>query len=451
MERALPCLATVTYLACEDSGEFEDWISMLKPMCVPQMARAPKVAKLREVRSLTLTVSEAHRLPCKLVPNPYCVVSFDQVKVAKTKMKSGSDPVFDETFELEDIPPDVLTLRVAVLNGKGGNKKAKEAEVAELTINLADLESGAETEEWFPLSGVTPIGEWGSIRLKLRYLHDLVMPEEEYSPLKVLILDAKLDVVRAMAEICRLDRVTLAISLLRIFRFDKREADLLSSLIRLEVERESENSLLFRSGSLTTSLMDLYMRSVCTDFLSSAIFPTIHRILQEAARGQSCELNPNKIESSAEACANAEFLLQVLDDITESIFMSSEACPRTLRYICSCLQRNVMTKWPNERFVKTRAVSGFIFLRLLCPAILNPRQFNLIPDPPSPGAIRSLVMIAKCLQNLANLIEFGAKESYMEVVNPFILKNKERMVVFLDHLSVISFDLYFLSHSEIII
>jgi len=45
-------------------------------------------------------------------------------------------------------------------------------------------------------------------------------------------------------------------------------------------------------------------------------------------------------------------------------------------------------------------------------------------------------MIAKCLQNLANLVEFGGKEPYMEVVNPFILKNKERMMVFLDHLSV---------------
>lgn len=49
---------------------------------------------------------------------------------------------------------------------------------------------------------------------------------------------------------------------------------------------------------------------------------------------------------------------------------------------------------------------------------------------------RSLVMVAKCLQNLANLVEFGGKEPYMEVVNPFILKNKERMVVFLDQLSV---------------
>ena len=74
---------------------------MLKPMCIPQMARAPKVAKLREVRCLSLTISEAHRLPYKLVPNPYCLVSLNQVKVARTKVKSGQDPVFDETFELE--------------------------------------------------------------------------------------------------------------------------------------------------------------------------------------------------------------------------------------------------------------------------------------------------------------------------------------------------------------
>lgn len=59
-----------------------------------------------------------------------------------------------------------------------------------------------------------------------------------------------------------------------------------------------------------------------------------------------------------------------------------------------------------------------------------------VTEPPPPMASRSLIMVAKCLQNLANLVEFGGKEPYMEVVNPFILKNKERMVVFLDQLSV---------------
>jgi len=429
VERALPCLATTTYLAAESASELEDWFSAVRPLCVPQMVRSPKVAKLREVRSLYLTISEAHRLPLKLVPNPYCVVSFNQVKIAKTKVKLGPDPVFDEEFELDDIPPDVLTVSVTVFNKA---KRGKDTEVADVILELTNLRNQENMKEWYPLSGVTPIGEWGSVRLRTRYMHDLIMPQDEYSSLKELVLNPQLEVVVALADICHTDRLPLASSLLRIFRFEKKEADLLTSLGRLEIEREEETSTLFRGASLTTTLMDLYMKSVCQDFLHTALFPTIHRILETR---QSCELNPSKIESPTEACANAEFLLQVLDDITESIFMSSEACPRTLRYICCCLQRDVSNKWQGDKFVKTRVVSGFIFLRLLCPAILNPRQFGLLSDPVPQAAMRSFVMIAKCLQNLANLIEFGGKEPYMEVVNPFILKNKERMVVFLDHLS----------------
>lgn len=287
VERALPCLATVTYLAAEDSGELEDWLSAIKPLCVPQMARAPRVAKLREVRSLQLTVSEAHRLPYKLVPNPYCVVALNQVKVARTKVKVGQDPVFDDVFELDDVPPDVITFTVTVMNR---GKRAKDAEVAEVTVDMQSLQSGTEVEDWFQLTGVTPIGEWGSLRLRIHYLHDLIMPEEEYSPLKVLLLSQRLDAVRALADLCHVDRMPLATSLLRIFRFDKKEADLMSTLNRLEVEREEETSTLFRMASLTTTLMDLYMKSVCTDFLHTAIFPTIHRqaalIFAEPAYGE---------------------------------------------------------------------------------------------------------------------------------------------------------------------
>lgn len=56
-------------------------------------------------------------------------------------------------------------------------------------------------------------------------------------------------------------------------------------------------------------------------------------------------------------------------------------------------------------------------------------------ESPSSCAARTLTLVAKCLQNLANLVEFGVKESFMTPVNPFILKNKEKMVNFLDELS----------------
>ena len=345
VERALPCLATTTFLAAETASELEDWVTVIKPLCVPQMVRSPRVAKLREVRTLNLAISEAHRLPLKLVPSPYVAVSFNNVKVAKTKVKLGPDPVFDEEFELDDIPPDVLTVTVTVFNKA---KRGKDAEIAEVTLDLNALKNTQESEDWHQLSGVTPIGEWGALRLRTRYLHDLIMPQEEYNPLKELVLFPRLDVVVTLADICHTDRLPLACSLLRIFRFDKKEADLLTMLGQLEIQREDETSTLFRAASLTTTLMDLYMKSVCQDFLHTALFPTIHRILETR---QSCELNPSKIESPTEACANAEFLLQVskfwiyfyyetypselkvLDDITESIFMSSEACPRTLRFV----------------------------------------------------------------------------------------------------------------------
>ncbi|XP_014259409.1 ras GTPase-activating protein 1 [Cimex lectularius] len=429
VERALPCLATTTYLSATSADSAQDWISAIKPLCVTQMTRSPKVQKLRELRFLQLHILDAHRLPFKLVPNPFCIISLNQVKVARTKVTGGPDPVWDEEFILDDVPPDVISFTITLYN-KG--KRSKDTEVAEVTVELSSLTNGDEIEDWYHLSGITPIGEWGALRLRLRYLHDLIMPQEEYSPMQQLILDPSLEVVRALADICHLDRMPLANSLLRIFRHEKKEADLLKSLNDAEIEKEEETSTLFRAASLTTTLMDLYMKSVCTEFLQSAVQDIIFKLLEAK---QSCELNPLKMDSPDDACANAEFLLQVLDEVTLSIFMSAEACPKTVRYICGCLQKSVMGKWPHERFVRTRVVSGFIFLRLLCPAILNPRQFNLISEPPPLMASRSLIMVAKCLQNLANLIEFGGKEPYMEVVNPFILKNKERMVVFLDQLS----------------
>lgn len=75
----------------------------------------------------------------------------------------------------------------------------------------------------------------GKKKKNYRYRHDLAMPPEEYSPLQELLLDPELHVVRALADVCHLDRVPLANSLLRIFRHERKEADLLRSLNQAEV------------------------------------------------------------------------------------------------------------------------------------------------------------------------------------------------------------------------
>lgn len=44
------------------------------------------------------------------------------------------------------------------------------------------------------------------------------------------------------------------------------------------------------------------------------------------------------MDPGGDACANAEFLLLILDEITESILMSAEACPKfVIKFIANCL------------------------------------------------------------------------------------------------------------------
>lgn len=406
VERALPCLATITHLCDKTVDSYQLWISILKQHCRAQFSRAQsKVPRLRELRCLNLQVLEAHRLPFKFVPHCYVSIALNQVKIAKTKVKTTPDPIFEEEFVIEDLPVDISLLNLTLVSR---GKRNKDSDVAELTLDLASLKNGSETENWYDWVGIMPIGEWGSIRLRIRYMDDLVMPAEEYSPLQELLLENEFHSVRALADLCHTNRIPLAASLLKIFRHEKKECDLMKNLCQAEIARESDTSTLFRATSLATTLMDIYMRSECGLFLQSALSDLIHKLLESK---QSAELNPTKMEVNDDACTNAEFLLAVLDQITQSIFTSIEACPKSVRYICHCLQKAVVAKWPGERLVRTRVVSGFIFLRLLCPALLNPRNFGLVTEQPHQMATRSLIMVAKCLQNLANLIEFGGKVS----------------------------------------
>lgn len=153
------------------------------------------------------------------------------------------------------MPCDIVSFTLTVHN-KG--KRGKEQEVAELHVELSSLGNGEEREEWYTLSGLTPMGEWGSLRLRtryitlwhvsikyfqnqnlyFRYLHDLVMPAEEYSPLQQLLLEPGLASVKVLAEICHADRAPLATALLRVFRAEGRETELLRELNSAEVKSQ---------------------------------------------------------------------------------------------------------------------------------------------------------------------------------------------------------------------
>uniref|UniRef100_A0A667ZWI6 Ras GTPase-activating protein 1 n=1 Tax=Myripristis murdjan TaxID=586833 RepID=A0A667ZWI6_9TELE len=384
----------IFYFAGEVPEQAQDWMKCLQTFCsnLRKPTQPTSNKRLRQVSSLVLYVEEAHKLPVKHFTNPYCNIYLNSVQVAKTH------------------PREVF-----------------------MRCQLNRLQKGQMIDEWFPLSSHVPLKgiEPGSLRVRARYSMEKIMPEEEYNEFKEMILQKEFHVIYALAHVCGQDRTLLASLLLRIFRHERAETPLLRTLNDREINMEDEATTLFRATTLASTLMEQYMKATATPFVHHALKDTILKIMESK---QSCELNPSKLEKNEDVNLNLTHLLTILSELVEKIFMAAEILPPTLRFIYGCLQKSVQQKWPTNTTMRTRVVSGFVFLRLICPAILNPRMFNIIADPPSSTAGRTLTLVAKSVQNLANLVEFGAKEPYMEGVNPFIKNNKHRMIMFLDEL-----------------
>ncbi|XP_053557451.1 ras GTPase-activating protein 1 [Bombina bombina] len=421
----------IFYFAGETPEQAEDWMKSLQAFCsLRKTTQSTPNKRLRQVSSLNLHVEEAHKLPVKHFTSPYCNIYLNSVQVAKTHAREGQNPVWSEEFFFDDLSPDINRFEISLSNK---TKKSKDPDILFMRCQLSRLQRGHATDEWFQLSSHIPLKgiEPGSLRVRTRYSMEKIMPEEEYNEFKELILQKELHVVNALSLVCGQDRTLLASILLKIFLHERFEALLLRTLNDREISAEDEAATLFRATTLASTLMEQYMKATATPFVHHALKETILKIMESK---QSCELNPSKLEKNEDVNANLAHLLTILSELVEKIFMAAEILPPTLRYIYGCLQKSVQQKWPSNNTMRTRVVSGFVFLRLICPAILNPRMFNIISDSPSPIAARTLTLVAKSLQNLANLVEFGAKEPYMEGVNPFIKSNRHRMIMFLDEL-----------------
>lgn len=75
-------------------------------------------------------------------------------------------------------------------------------------------------------------------------------------------------------------------------------------------------------------------------------------------------------------------------------------------------------------------------MRFFCPAIVSPRLFGIATDHPDERSLRTLKLIAKILQTMANVVEeASAKESFMQEITSFIQENIPLMKRYIDEIS----------------
>ncbi|KYR02236.1 regulator of chromosome condensation domain-containing protein [Tieghemostelium lacteum] len=255
--------------------------------------------------------------------------------------------------------------------------------------------------------------------------------EDQYNQLVEILATPSLQVVQCVISPCQADEQARTIeSISRIFETFGRIRPIIQTGIELEVQSTANPSTLFRSNTIATKLMTSFTKLKGMAYLQKYIIPLVNEIIENP---NGYEVDPSKInEGSEELMTNMMNLIQVSERFTDAIIESLNGLPMPLREISRHIQSQVVSKFPDN---KHSSVGGFIFLRFLCPAIISPFNNGLVDEAPGTEANRALILIGKVLQNLANGIEFGQKESFMIPVNRFITGNLQRLYAYFDRLT----------------
>ncbi|MEE6515026.1 hypothetical protein FKM82_023512, partial [Ascaphus truei] len=401
---------------CASVQERDRWIENLRRIVQPDKDNCE-----REESSLSLWIHEAKGLPTSSSRVRYfCEVQLDGALYGRTSSKaSEAGMVFwGESFNLRDLPPSPGHMALHLL--REGERKGREATgVGTVTLALEGMIDGVE--RWVPVGGEV------TLRVRGRYRRLCVLPVVLYKEFAEYLTWRYLELSRVMEPILSArEKEELGRSLVYVLQSTGKAKEFLVDLGIAEISRyDDRESLLFRENTIVTKAIEEYMKMVGQTYLAETLGPFVTHIY---ASEDSHEVDPLRCppENLSENRGN---LWRSCEEAVKSILKSQESFPPELLAVFSAWQEEVSLR--GQPVLGSRLVSASLFLRFLCPAILSPGLFNLSPDHPQPLAARTLTLVAKVLQNLANFTRFGEKEDYMGFMNGFLEQYWDGMSLFL--------------------
>jgi hypothetical protein len=117
------------------------------------------------------------------------------------------------------------------------------------------------------------------------------------------------------------------------------------------------------------------------------------KLTEISEKDPDCEVDPNRVHSQHELDRNWQRLINLTEDLWMAIYNSVSRCPQELRVIFRHIRACAEDRYGDFlRTVTYSSVSGFLFLRFFCPAVLNPQLFGLLKGELSPSCIALSVL-----------------------------------------------------------
>ncbi|XP_037837499.1 ras GTPase-activating protein 2 isoform X1 [Kryptolebias marmoratus] len=460
---------------CKYSGK-ENWFS-LQPVDPNSEVQGKVHLEMRLNEVITENGSTGQQLlvriiECKDLPlisgqncDPYATVSLvgparsDQKKT-KVKKKT-SNPQFEETFffevtrsssyskkdfkvEEEDI--EKLEIKVDLWNNEN---LAQDVFLGEMRVPVKILKDDHMHKAWYLLQpkgngSKSKSEDLGSLRLKLTYIEDTVLPSACYTSICNLLLkspDVKpisASAAHILGDICR-ERHEAVLPTVRLLLYHNRFVPFVSAVAALELENTQEANTIFRGNSLATRCIDDMMKIVGKSYLAVTLKPVIDEICES---NKMCEIDPIKLKEGDNVEVNKENLQVYVQKVFSSITQSSSNCPPLMCDVFRSLRHLACKRFAGDPHVQYSAVSSFVFLRFFAVAVLSPHSFQLRSHHPDPEISRTLTLISKTIQTLGSWGSLSKKlssfkESYMYDFYRSFQEEKyiEKVKKFLDEIS----------------
>ncbi|KAK3343010.1 hypothetical protein B0H65DRAFT_428108 [Neurospora tetraspora] len=422
-----------------------------------------------------------------IIGNYFAEVILDGEVRGRTSTKSNTkNPFWREDCEFTDLPPSLPYLSV-VLKRIVGNTESfshqlqatlglpKAGQLSEVLCGAVDiplhlLERGKDHEQWLQVYDARQ-QSIGTMLLKVHHEEVVVLHSKEYQPLSELLHRFGSGLTTQIAEVMPGNLRKLAEIFVNIFQVSGKATEWLVTLVEEEIDAignqtaskqprfnqrlmsndsiastdkirqtvqdmsrtlPGEASLLFRGNSLLTQAFEFYMRRLGKEYLEETLAEKIREINE---LDPDCEVDPSRVQNGDDIHQHWAKLIELTSAVWRCIALSAHRLPSEIRHVLKYIRAVAEDRYGHFYLTATAvytSVSGFLFLRFLCPAILNPKLFGLLRDHPKPRAQRTLTLIAKSIQALANLNIASKKETWMEPMNEFLHKQRQPFKEFAD-------------------
>ncbi|XP_030648540.1 ras GTPase-activating protein 4 isoform X1 [Chanos chanos] len=393
--------------------------------------------------------------------DPFVRVRYNGKTHESAVVKKSCYPRWNESFEFElddTLPESPLSVEVWDWDLVSRNDF-----LGKVLFNINRLQSAQQEEGWFRLGPDKPKhsqyeGTLGSLRLQLKLRDETVLPSSCYQPLTELLCQSVgphlngnwPDLIMLIDETTTAEsRQEVANNLVKLFLGQGLVKEFLDVLFKLELDKTTEPNTLFRSNSLASKSMESFLKVTGMQYLHRLLGPIVNRIFEEK---KYVELDPNKVELKEAGCAglhrlqteadviqqSSSLLQSYLSELLNAIQQSALYCPLVLCQVFQQLYQRVQARFPDPEYRKVKfiAVTSFLCLRFISPAIMSPKLFHLREKHADARTSRTLLLLAKAVQTIGNLDTLAccSKEPWMVPLQPAIQQGIDQLKDFITKL-----------------